>query len=128
MKLLLDTHLLLWTAAVSERVGADARTLIDDPANTVCFSVIAIWETAIKYGLRRKDFGFEPRTFRRNLLRAGFDEIEIRSEHALAVSSLPALHRDPFDRLLIAQAAVEGMTLVTSDRLIAQYGGSIRLV
>ena len=127
MGLLLDTHLLLWTAAMPERVSPEARALIDDPGNALLFSVIAIWETAIKYALRRQDFGYEPRQFRQSLLQAGFTEVEIRSEHAIAVSA-PALHRDPFDRLLVAQAAVEDLLLVTSDAAVAQYPGAIRRV
>ncbi len=128
MKLLLDTHLLLWTAATSGRLSAEAKALIGAPENDVFFSVISIWETAIKYALRKQDFGFEPRLFRRNLFLQGFREFEITSEHAITAGALPAIHRDPFDRLLIAQAVVENATLLTSDAMVARYPGAIRLL
>jgi PIN domain nuclease of toxin-antitoxin system len=128
MKLLVDTHLLLWTASTSRFVSEEARALIDAPGNELLFSVATIWETAIKYGLRKPHFGFEPRRFRENLLRTGFRELEISSEHAIPAATLPDLHRDPFDRLLIAQAQVEGATLLTSDTMVARYPGPIRLV
>jgi PIN domain nuclease of toxin-antitoxin system len=128
MKLLVDTHLLLWTASTSRLVSDEARALIDAPDNQLLFSVATIWETAIKYGLRKPHFGFEPRRFRENLLRAGFRELEISSEHAITAGTLPDLHRDPFDRLLIAQAEVEGAMLLTSDTMVARYPGPIRLV
>ncbi len=128
MRLLLDTHLLLWTASMPERISLAAKQLIEDPEHEVAFSVVSIWEAAIKYGLRRSDFGFEPGAFRRKLLLAGFEEVVIRSEHAIAVSTVPLLHRDPFDRLLIAQSRVEGAMLVTSDPQVAMYAGAIQLV
>jgi PIN domain nuclease of toxin-antitoxin system len=102
--------------------------LIDAPGNELIFSVATIWETAIKYGLRKPSFGFEPGLFRENLLRAGFRELEISSEHVMIAGALASPHRDPFDRLLIAQAQVEGATLLTSDTVVARYPGPIRLV
>jgi PIN domain nuclease of toxin-antitoxin system len=128
VKLLLDTHLLLWTISGDDRLGAQARDLIDDDKNELHFSVVNIWETAIKHNLSKQSFLFEPRHVRRSLLEHGFREIEIKSEHAIAAGELPRLHRDPFDRLLIAQAAVEDAVVLTSDAAMARYSGSICLV
>lgn len=128
MRLLLDTHLLLWVAVDSERLGRTARQLVEDPRNTLVFSVASIWETAIKYGLGRDDFDVEPRLLRRGLIENGYEELRIASEHAIAVDQLPMIHRDPFDRLLVAQAMVEGMVLLTSDDRVASYPAPVRKV
>ena len=129
MRLLLDTHILLWVAE-SDAVGGNRLSqlgadLIDDPENTLVFSVASIWEVAIKYGLGRKDFPTDPRSLRRGLLSNGYGELTVIGEHAMAVGQLPNLHKDPFDRLLIAQAIFEGLTLLTSDAVIAAYPGPI---
>ena len=128
MKLLLDTHLLIWTASNSKRVSEDARRLIEDMDNRIAFSLVSIWEIAIKRSLGRPDFQIDPRELRAELLAAGFDELALKSEHCFAVMDLPFLHRDPFDRMLIMQARVEKMALLTSDRTIARYPGDIRRV
>ena len=128
MRLLLDTHLLLWTAAGFGRLSATARALIDDPTNQLFFSTVNIWEIVIKRGRRHADFQVDPRLLRRNLLNNGYSELGVTGDHALAVEDLPALHRDPFDRLLIAQSVVEGITLLTADRMIARYPGPIQRV
>ena len=128
MKLLLDTHLLLWTAEGSRRLSRMARTLINDPDNEVVFSVASLWEIAIKRSLGRDDSQLDPRLLRRGLLDNGHVELPITSEHALATDSLPLIHKDPFDRILIAQATVEGITLLTVDPLVAQYPGPVRRV
>ncbi|KAA6465097.1 type II toxin-antitoxin system VapC family toxin [Acidobacteria bacterium AB60] len=128
MKLLLDTHLLLWTAQKSTRLSAAALKLINDPANELLFSVASLWEFGIKYAKVPDDFGVSPSELREALLQNGFVEVEITGKHVLAISNLPALHGDPFDRLLVAQTAVEGITLLTSDARVAQYPGSIRKV
>ncbi|MBY4947664.1 type II toxin-antitoxin system VapC family toxin [Cupriavidus respiraculi] len=128
MKLLLDTHLLLWAAGMPERLSAHARAIIEARDSELFFSVASLWEIAIKRRLERTDFQVEPRLLRRGLLDNGYSELPIASEHAVAIDSLPPLHRDPFDRLLVAQATVEGITLLTSDSLVAQYPGPLRLV
>lgn len=128
MKLLLDTHLLLWAAGEPHRLSADARALIDTPANELFFSAASLWEIAIKRGLGRDDFRVDARLLRRGLLDNGYSELPIGSEHAVAIDSLPPLHRDPFDRLLVAQATVEGITLLTSDVQVAAYPGPVRKV
>jgi PIN domain nuclease of toxin-antitoxin system len=128
VKLLLDTHLLLWTAEGSRRLSRVARTLINDPDNEVVFSVASLWEIAIKRSLGRDDFQLDPRLLRRGLLDNGYVELPITSEHALATDSLPSIHKDPFDRILIAQAIVEGITLLTVDPLVKRYPGPVRKV
>ncbi|CAG9165774.1 type II toxin-antitoxin system VapC family toxin [Cupriavidus respiraculi] len=128
MKLLLDTHLLLWAAGMPERLSAPARAIIEARDSVLFFSVASLWEIAIKRGVGRTDFQVDPRLLRRGLLDNGYSELPIASEHAVAIDSLPPLHRDPFDRLLVAQATVEGITLLTSDSLVAQYPGPLRLV
>lgn len=128
MTLLLDTHLLLWAAGAPERLPAAARRLLENPEQALAFSAASLWEIVIKRSLKRRDFQIDPRALRRGLLDGGYREIPIFSEHTLAVERLPSLHKDPFDRLLIAQAEIEGVTLLTSDEQVAQYAGAIRKV
>jgi PIN domain nuclease of toxin-antitoxin system len=92
------------------------------------FSAASLWEVAIKRGLGRSDFRVDPRLLRRGLLDNGYSELPITSEHAVAVDGLPPIHKDPFDRMLVAQAMVEGVALLTADPLVAQYPGPVRRV
>jgi PIN domain nuclease of toxin-antitoxin system len=128
VKLLLDTHLLLWSAGQPERLSVGARGLIGAAQNELFFSAASLWEIVIKRGLGRDDFKVDPRLLRRGLLDNGYSELPIGSEHVVAIDSLPALHKDPFDRILVAQAQVEGITLLTADPTVAEYPGAIRLV
>ncbi|MBL0162708.1 MAG: type II toxin-antitoxin system VapC family toxin [Xanthomonadales bacterium] len=128
MKLLLDTHLLLWVAGQSKRLPPTARKLILDTTNQPVFSAASLWEIAIKSGLGRNDFIVDARVLRRGLLDNGYIELPMMSEHAVAIDSLPAIHRDPFDRLLVAQATVEGIILLTTDPIVASYPGPVRKV
>ena len=128
MKLLLDTHVLLWAAGQPDRLPAAARTLLDDPQNEPVFSAASLWEIAIKSGLGRDDFQVDARLLRRGLLDNGYRELPITSEHAVAIDGLPPIHKDPFDRLLVAQSMVEGITLLTSDPLVAQYPAPVQRV
>ncbi|MBV7537468.1 type II toxin-antitoxin system VapC family toxin [Duganella sp. sic0402] len=128
MKLLLDTHLLLWAAGQPERLSPAAHLLLDDPNNELLFSAASLWEITIKHGLGRSDFQVDPRLLRRGLLDNGYAELPITSEHTVAVDTLASLHKDPFDRILVAQAIVEGISLITSDPLVAQYPGPVRYV
>jgi prevent-host-death family protein len=105
-----------------------ARTLIDDPNNELLFSTASLWEVAIKRGLGREDFKVDARLLRRGLLDSGYRELAIISDHVVATESLPPIHKDPFDRVLVAQATVEGVTLLTIDSLVAQYPGPIKTV
>ena len=128
MKLLLDTHLLLWAAGEPGQLPAPALALIDDPANELIFSAASLWEIAIKRQLGRNDFRVDPRLLRRGLRDNGYLELPVTSEHALATDSLPPIHKDPFDRILVAQATVEGMALLTVDPVVARYRGPVRKV
>ncbi|HEX3738093.1 MAG TPA: type II toxin-antitoxin system VapC family toxin [Terriglobales bacterium] len=128
MKLLLDTHLLLWAAGEPKRLSRQARTLIDNPHNELLFSAASLWEVAIKRGLGREDLKVDARLLRRGLLDNGYTELPIISDHVVATESLPPIHKDPFDRVLVAQATVEGVTLLTIDSLVAQYPGPIKTV
>ncbi len=128
MNLLLDTHLLLWAAAEPQRLSAKARALLLDSANQLVFSSASLWEIGIKSGLERTDFKVDPRRLWRMLLISGYRELPVSSEHAVAVLDLPPLHKDPFDRILVAQARVEGLTLLTADKVMAKYGDGVRRV
>lgn len=128
MHLLLDTHVLLWAAGLPERLSDEAARLIEDPANRLLFSAGSLWEIAIKRGLGRPDFRVDPEVLRRGLLENGYEELAISGNHALAVGHLPQIHKDPFDRLLVAQAGQEGLLLLTTDETVAEYPGPIRLI
>ena len=128
MNLLLDTHLLLWAAGASARLSPAARKLIEDPAHTLWFSAASLWEITIKSNLGRDDFQADPALLRRGLIENGYHELPITCEHVIAVGRLPDLHRDPFDRVLIAQAELEGLLLLTADERVAAYRGPIRHV
>jgi len=128
MKLLLDTHILLWAAGEPERLSAAARKLLNNPRNELLFSAASIWEVAIKSALGKKGFVAEPRLLRRGLLENGYTELPVTSEHAVGIDALPLVHKDPFDRMLLAQALSEGVTLVTRDALLARYPGPVRKV
>jgi PIN domain nuclease of toxin-antitoxin system len=128
VKLLLDTQLLLWAAGQPHRLSAAARKLLLDPEQDLLFSAASLWEIAIKSSLGREDLVVEPRVLRRSLLDNGYTELPITGEHAVSVEVLPEIHRDPFDRLLVAQALCEGVTLVTADATVAKYPGPIRKV
>jgi PIN domain nuclease of toxin-antitoxin system len=128
MKLLLDTHLILWAAGEPKRLSKQARTLIDNPDNELLFSAASLWEVAVKRGLGREDFKVDARLLRRGLLDNGYSELPIISDHVVATEALPPIHKDPFDRVLVAQATVEGVTLLTIDSLVAQYPGPIKAV
>ena len=128
MTLLLDTQILLWAVNQPDRLPAAARTLLRNPGNDLLFSPASLWEIAIKNTLGRDDFHVEPRILRRGLLDNGYAELPITSEHAVNIDSLPRLHKDPFDRILLAQAITEGITLLTSDIQVARYGSPVRKV
>ena len=128
MKILLDTHLLLWAMARPARLPSDVRDLLNDPDNELFFSAASLLEVAIKFALGREDFTVDPRLMRRGLLDNGYLELPITSEHAVAVVNLPPIHKDPFDRILISQAMAEGMLLLTVDSTVAAYPGPIRKV
>jgi len=125
MKLLLDTHVLLWAFEAPKRLDRKTISLLNSDTHQKWFSVVSLWEIGVKQGLNRVDFNVDARQLRSELVRRGFAELSISAEHTLAVGRLPALHRDPFDRLLLCQALVEGLTLVTGDELLLQYPYSL---
>lgn len=126
MQLLLDTHLLVWAMGEPERLDPALVRLLEDPMNTPVFSVASLWELVIKWGLDRPDFQLEPPVLRQALLEAGWRELSVEAHHVLAVGQLSGLHRDPFDRLLLAQAQADGLLLITADQQLAQYPGPVR--
>lgn len=121
MKYLLDTHVLLWAAMDSSSLSSKARKLIEDAENELFFSAASLWEIVIKSNIGRKDFEVNPQVLRRNLVENGYNELAITTNHALSVSTLPLIHHDPFDRILIAQSIYEEITLLTHDKQVLKY-------
>lgn len=128
MKLLLDTHLLLWAAGEPDRLSAAARRLLNDANNELFFSAASLWEVVIKSKLGRSDFQADARILRRSLIDNSYGEMPILSSHVVAIDGLPPIHKDPFDRILIAQATVEGIALISADPIVMEYPGPIRKV
>jgi PIN domain nuclease of toxin-antitoxin system len=128
VRFLLDTHLLLWAAARSARLPREARELLQDDSNDVYYSAASIWEIAIKSSLRRKDFRVDLTQLLATLPEMGLVELPVTAAHAAGVTRLPPIHRDPFDRLLIAQSIVEPLTLLTNDALLDRYRVGARVV
>ena len=122
MKLLLDTHVLLWAAAGQLR--KKARDLIEAKANRLFFSPASLWEIAIKRALKRDDFQVDAGLLYHGLLESGYEELPITGRHVLCIDTLPPIHKDPFDRVLIAQALAEELTLVTADVKLTAYPGA----
>lgn len=128
MRLLLDTQVLLWAAIQPKKLSAPARRLLTAKEQQLAFSVVSLWEIVIKRSLGRRDFTVDAAVLRRALLENGYEELAVSGEHVMRVSGLPAVHKNPFDRLLVAQAQVEGAVLLSSDRVLARYGESVKLV
>lgn len=128
MRLLLDTHLLLWAAASSKRLPREARALIENGANEVYFSAASIWEIAIKSSLGRTDFRIDLAVFQGALAQMAMTELPVTASHAVGVTKLPLIHRDPFDRLLIAQSIAAPLTLMTNDAVLARYWDGVQVV
>lgn len=128
MKLLLDTNVLLFVAIWPERLSAAARAALDEAAGGIAFSPVSIFEVALKFMQGKPSFPIDPRLMRHSFLEAGYIESVLTARHAAAVADLPKLHGDPFDRLLLAQARVEGIPLLTVDKKLAAYPAPVRLV
>lgn len=131
MRLLLDTHLLLWVAEGQigrKGLSREAVALIANPGNQPIFSAASLWEIAIKAAKGRSDFRQDVGALRRGLIDTGYAELPVTSDHAIGVAGLAAIHGDPFDRLLIAQARVEGAVLLTADAKMAAYGEPVRRI
>jgi len=126
MNLLLDTHILIWVAAgkLPEKIAG----LIANNVNTLLFSTASIWEVAIKNGLGRPDFQVDVDALYNGLLNSGYTEVAINSRHAIIIGTLPPIHKDPFDRILVAQAQYEKATLVTCDGILAKYPCSVMCI
>ncbi len=128
MKLLLDTHVFLWLQSSPERLGEHVD-LVADGGNELAVSAASSWEIAIKHEIGRLRLPEAPDRYVPSRIRMiGAQALPVEHSHALAVASLPALHRDPFDRLLIAQAQLEGMTILTADEAVARYPVSSVLI
>lgn len=125
MRLLLDTRVLLWLAMDSPRLSTDARSVILE--TEARFSAASIWEVVIKSGLGREDFVVDVEELRHGLLRNGFEELPVTGAHALEVARLPDMHRDPFDRILLAQARWEGISLGSVDTQLIGLPGVVDL-
>ncbi|MDB5370661.1 MAG: hypothetical protein JWP20_2219 [Roseomonas sp.] len=128
MRLLLDTHLLLWALATPDRLDATARAALEDPENEVLFSAASLWEIAIKAALGRSDFSCDPQQVLQAALETGFVELPVRAAAAVLAGSLPPHHRDPFDRLLVAQAIREPVRFYTADATLPVYSELVTLV
>lgn len=128
MNLLLDTHILLLATAEPSRLSPQATELIGNEDNHLYFSAASLWEVVTKNAPGRPDFRVDPHLLRRGLVDNGYSELPITSQHTLALSHLPDIHKDPFDRILVAQAETEGFLLITSDELVARYPGPVRLI
>jgi PIN domain nuclease of toxin-antitoxin system len=128
VRVLLDTHVLLWALITPKRLGKEARLAIESPDNDVLFSAASIWEISIKFTLKRADFRVSPEVIAAAAIESGFAELPVHSAAAIQVAKLPAHHRDPFDRLLIAQAITEPATLFTVDSQLKAYSELVRLI
>jgi len=126
VKFLLDTHILLWAATSPNKLSRKTRRLLEDTENALVFSVVSLWEVVVKRSLERDDFQVDPRELRRGLIDNGYEELPVTGAHALALEDLPSLHKDPFDRMLLAQARVEGLSLLTADERLLQYPGAVQ--
>ncbi len=125
MKLLLDTHIVLWAAYTPEHLSQKAKQLLSDPASSLYFSVASLWEVAIKSALGRADFNVDVAELRAGLIANDYSEVAIESRHVLRVPTLPPIHSDPFDRILVAQAMAEGVVLLSNDAKLKAYGGPV---
>lgn len=125
MNLLLDTHVALWAITDSPRLSKKARELIESPRSTAWISAASVWEIAIKHALGRGDMPVSSQDAVRFFRESGYRFLPVEAEHAMAVEDLPPHHQDPFDRILVAQALVEPMRLITHDPMMARYSDTI---
>lgn len=128
MRILLDTHLLLWAMAASRKLPRAVKSQLLDPQNDIYYSAASLWEIAIKQGLQRADFRIDIDTLIEALGASGFLELPVTAAHAAGVAKLPPIHKDPFDRLLVAQSMAEPLTLLTNDAVLADYWDGVRVI
>ncbi|WEK03100.1 MAG: type II toxin-antitoxin system VapC family toxin [Candidatus Devosia phytovorans] len=126
MRVFLDTHILLWASAKRDRLPLGVAEILEAATTVPCFSVVNVWEVAIKAALGRSDFTVDPGDLRRRWLDIGYRELDVTGEHAVAIGQLPLIHRNPFDRMLVTQAKVEGLDFYTSDAQLSRYGDPVR--
>lgn len=125
MNLLLDTHIALWALSGDSKLPAAAEKMITDEANRVFFSIASMWEISIKHALKPDRMPLSGTEFLHYCEQAGYERLSIHERHVLALESLPPLHADPFDRILVAQAQADGLLLVTHDAVLAAYGDTV---
>ena len=128
MRVLLDTQLLLWAVAKSRRLPKQARRILESRANEVYFSAASIWEIVIKLALRRRDFEVDLDRLRPALTEMDFQELPVTAAHAAGIASLAPIHKDPFDRILVAQSISETLRFMTTDAALARYGTTLLLL
>lgn len=128
MRILLDTHVLLWAVAQSSHLPADARGLLEDADNLLYCSTASLWEIAIKTTLRRPDFEVSLPDLRRALTEMDIEELPVLGAHTEQLLKLPPIHKDPFDRMLVAQSMAEPLVLLSNDSVLADYWDGVRLI
>jgi PIN domain nuclease of toxin-antitoxin system len=128
VRLLLDTQILIWAAYEPDQLPDKVRSLLLDGNNQLLFSTVSIWEVSIKFQLNKPDFRVNPGMLYDGLLANGYSELWVNALHAMGITRLPMLHKDPFDRLLIAQAIAESVTLLTCDATISRYSPDILFI
>ena len=128
MKFLLDTHILIWAAIAPHKISSELTSLLSDPSNHLYFSSASIWEISIKESMGKKDFKVSTKKLHEGLVENGYKEIKVSALHAMEVIKLPFIHRDPFDRILVATAIWENMPLLTNDSTLSPYNSLVRVL
>ena len=128
MKFLLDTHILIWAAIAPHKISSELTSLLSDPSNHLYFSSASIWEISIKESMGKKDFKVSTKKLHEGLVENGYKEIKVSALHAMEVMKLPFIHRDPFDRILVATAIWENMPLLTNDSILSPYHSLVRVL
>ena len=128
MKFLLDTHILIWAAIAPHKISSELSSLLSDPSNHLYFSSASIWEISIKESMGKKDFKVSTKKLHEGLVENGYKEIKVSDLHAMEVIKLPFIHRDPFDRILVATAIWENMPLLTNDSTLSPYHSLVRVL
>ena len=128
MKFLLDTHILIWAAISPHKISPELASLLSDPSNHLYFSSASIWEISIKESLGKSDFKVSSKKLNDGLIENGYKEIKVSALHTMEVIKLPFIHRDPFDRILVATAIWENMPLLTNDSTLSPYHSLVRVL
>ena len=128
MNFLLDTHILIWAAISPHKISSELANLLSGPSNHLYFSSASIWEISIKESLGKRDFKISSKKLLSGLIENGYKEIKVSALHAMEVIKLPFIHRDPFDRILVATAIWENMPLLTNDSNLSPYNSLVRVL